>query len=166
MSAHIHRSIKSSDASAHLQQLSDEVSRIAATLSRLSLEPQQPPDRHEPKVHAPPASLEVVKGVVRARRLRERYFDPELFADPAWDILLELQQAEIAQYRVSVSSLCIAAHVPATTALRWISTLTDSGLVHRRPDPSDGRRMFMELTPSASNAMNRYFADLEKAKAA
>jgi DNA-binding MarR family transcriptional regulator len=167
MSAHTHRSIKSSDTSTHLQQLSDEVSRIAATLSRLSSEPQLASnDDPELKVQAPPASLEVVKDVLKARRLRERYFDPELFADPAWDILLELLQAEIAQYRVSVSSLCGAAQVPATTALRWISTLTDSGLLHRRPDPNDGRRMFMELTPRASAAMNRYFAELEKAEAA
>jgi DNA-binding MarR family transcriptional regulator len=167
MSAHTHRSIKSSDASAHLQQLSDEVSRIAATLSRLSSEPQLASnDDPELEVHALPASLQAVKGAVRARRLRERYFEAELFADPAWDILLELLQAEIAQYRVSISSLCAAAHVPATTGLRWISTLTDSGLLHRRPDPNDGRRMFMELTPRASAAMHRYFAHLGKTEAA
>lgn len=166
MSAHAHRSIKSSDTAVHLQQLSDEVSRIAATLSRLSSEPQLASDDPELKVHAPPASLEVVKGAVRARRLRERYFSAELFADPAWDILLELLKAEIAQYRVSVSSLCVAAHVPATTALRWISALTDAGLLRRKPDSNDGRRIFLELSPSASDAMHHYFASLEKAEAA
>ena len=167
MSVHAHRSIQSHDTSASLQQLSDEVSRIAATLSRLSSGPQQASnDATDWKGHAPTVSLDVVKSAVRARRLRERYFDAELFADPAWDILLELLQAELAQYRVSVSSLCIAAHVPSTTALRWISTLTDSGLLRRRPDPHDGRRMFMELTPRASDAMHRYFASLRTTKAA
>jgi predicted transcriptional regulator len=63
-----------------------------------------------------------------------------LFADPAWDMLLDLLQAEIAQHRVPVSSLCIAAAVPATTALRWIKTMTDVGLFKRRADPHDGRR--------------------------
>jgi len=48
--------------------------------------------------------------------MRARYFRDELFADPAWDMLLDLLQAEIAQLRVPVSSLCIAASVPATTA--------------------------------------------------
>jgi hypothetical protein len=42
---------------------------------------------------------------------RARFFQEELFADPAWDMLLDLLQAEIAQHRVPVSSLCIAAAV-------------------------------------------------------
>jgi DNA-binding MarR family transcriptional regulator len=98
--------------------------------------------------------------VIRARRLRARFFDEELFADPAWDMLLDLLQAEIAQHRVPVSSLCIAAAVPATTALRWIKTMTDSGLFNRRADPHDGRRVFIELAPAASLAMRRYFAEV------
>src|SRR3712207_8321753 len=52
-------------------------------------------------------SAETVRGVIRARRLRSRYFEDGLFADPAWDMLLDLLQAEIAQLRVPVSSLCI-----------------------------------------------------------
>jgi DNA-binding MarR family transcriptional regulator len=98
--------------------------------------------------------------VIRARRLRARFFDEELFADPAWDMLLDLLQAEIAQHRVPVSSLCIAAAVPATTALRWIKTMTDNGLFQRRADPHDGRRVFIELSPGASLAMRRYFAEI------
>ena len=56
-----------------------------------------------------------MRSVIRARRLRSRFFPDDLFADPAWDMLLDLLQAEIAQLRVPVSSLCIAASVPATT---------------------------------------------------
>ena len=54
---------------------------------------------------------------IRAPRLRSCYFAQDLFADPAWDMLLDLFQAEISQLRVPVSSLCIAAAVPATAAL-------------------------------------------------
>ena len=79
----------------------------------------------------PPVSAETVRAVIRARRLRARYFPEELFADPAWDMLLDLLQAEIAQLRVPVSSLCIAAAVPATTALRWLKTMVQRG--HLRP---------------------------------
>jgi DNA-binding MarR family transcriptional regulator len=74
-----------------------------------------------------------------------------------------LLHAEVSQYRVTVSSLCEAAHVPATTALRYITTMTDSGLLMRRADPSDGRRIFMELTPHASDALHHYFASLKAA---
>lgn len=146
---------------ARLRQLSDEVGRIAATLARLSIGPDLPGAKPQPaKAEAPTVSLETVRQVIRARRLRARFFEEELFADPAWDMLLDLLQAEIAQHRVPVSSLCIAAAVPATTALRWIKTMTDAGLFSRRADPHDGRRVFVELAPSASSAMRRYFAEI------
>ncbi|WP_294121787.1 MarR family winged helix-turn-helix transcriptional regulator [Sphingomonas sp.] len=151
---------------ARLRQLSDEVSRIAASLARLSVGPDAPAEKlHAPKGEAPSVSLDTVRQVIRSRRLRTRFFDEELFADPAWDMLLDLLQAEIAQHRVPVSSLCIAAAVPATTALRWIKTMTDAGLFKRRADPHDGRRVFVELSPGASDAMHRYFGEVGKAVA-
>ncbi len=150
-------------ASRRLKQLSDEVGRIAATLARLSTGPEPAAKTVErpvsPTGEIPAVSGEVVRSVIRARRMRARFFEEELFADPAWDMLLDLLQAEIAQHRVPVSSLCIAAAVPATTALRWIKTMTDDGLFHRRADPHDGRRVFIELAPETSLAMRRYFAE-------
>lgn len=145
-----------------LRQLSDEVSRIASTLARLSTGPAPaPPAMHDsPAVDAPPVSAETVRSIIRARRLRARYFDAELFADPAWDMLLDLLQAEIAHLRVPVSSLCIAAAVPATTALRWLKTMVANGLFIRRADPHDGRRVFVELAPETSRALRSYFAEL------
>ena len=157
-------------ASRRLKQLSDEVSRIAATLARLSSGPDAAVARSAerpalPRTVTPPVSGETVRNVIRARRLRARFFDEELFADPAWDMLLDLLAAEIAQHRVPVSSLCIAAAVPATTALRWIKTMTDTGLFVRRADPHDGRRVFIELAPDASAGMRRYFAEVGAAAA-
>ena len=152
-----------SDQSAdRLRQLSDEVSRIAATLARLSAGPASVAPTLEPvsKADAPEVSAETIRSIIRARRLRARYFSEELFADPAWDMLLDLLQAEIAQLRVPVSSLCIAAAVPATTALRWLKTMVNNGLFIRRADPHDGRRVFVELAPEASMALRRYFAEV------
>jgi DNA-binding MarR family transcriptional regulator len=159
-----HYDISKEPSSARLRQLSDEVSRIAATLARLSTGPVAPAAEQPetPSGHAPVVSIDQVAQVIRARRLRARFFDEELFADPAWDMLLDLLQAEIAQHRVPVSSLCIAAAVPATTALRWIKTMTDAGLFKRRADPHDGRRVFVELAPQASEAMRRYFKEVGK----
>jgi hypothetical protein len=145
-----------------LRQLSEEVSRIAAMLARLSTGPAAPAGAIEPARHgdAPAVSAEAVRSVIRARRLRSRYFPEELFADPAWDMLLDLLQAEISHLRVPVSSLCIAAAVPATTALRWLKTMVSKGLFIRRADPHDGRRVFVELAPEASRALRNYFAEL------
>ena len=154
--------IASDQNNARLRQLSDEVSRIAATLARLSTGPGQPvrPTEAPPTKDIPEVSVDTVRAVIRARRLRSRFFDEELFADPAWDMLLDLLQAELAQLRVPVSSLCIAAAVPATTALRWLKTMTSQGMFVRRADPHDGRRVFVELSPQASFALRRYFAEV------
>ena len=154
------------DNAVRLRQLSDEMGRIAATLARLSSTPEDSGPSviqlFDPVVDAPPLTVGTLRAVIRARRLRSRFFNDELFADPAWDMLLDLLQAEIAQHRVPVSSLCIAAAVPATTALRWIKAMTDSGIFVRRADPHDGRRVFVELSPGASGAMRAYFAELAK----
>ncbi|HEY6661568.1 MAG TPA: MarR family winged helix-turn-helix transcriptional regulator [Sphingomicrobium sp.] len=145
---------------ARLRQLSDEVSRIAATLARLSTGPAASPRPAEPVGDAPDVSAETVRAIIRARRLRGRYFPAELFADPAWDMLLDLLQAEISKLRVPVSSLCIAAAVPATTALRWLKSMVQEGIFIRREDPHDGRRVFVELAPATSQALRRYFAEV------
>jgi hypothetical protein len=154
--------IASEQSAERLRQLSDEVSRIASTLARLSAGPASPTRGTElPTVgDAPAVSADMVRSVIRARRLRARYFSEELFADPAWDMLLDLLQAEITQLRVPVSSLCIAAAVPATTALRWLKTMVAKGIFVRRADPHDGRRVFVELAPDASYALRRYFGEV------
>lgn len=154
--------IASDRSAARLRQLSDEVGRIAATLARLSAGPDAARPVMEPasKADSPEVSADSVRSVIRARRLRSRFFPEELFADPAWDMLLDLLQAEIAQLRVPVSSLCIAAAVPATTALRWLKTMVQQGLFVRRADPHDGRRVFVELAPDSSRAMRFYFAEV------
>ena len=103
-----------------------------------------------------------VRRMLRQRRMREQYFPADLFADPAWDMLLDLYAARLERQPVSVSSLCIAAAVPATTALRWIKTMTDAGLFVRGDDPQDGRRIFIALAEGAYDALARYFEALEE----
>ena len=102
-----------------------------------------------------------MRSVLRAQWLRSRLFDEQLFADPAWDMLLDLLQAEIAQHRVPVSSLCIAAAVPATTALRWINSMTIAGKLERRPDAFDRRRVYIALSHDSSRAMKNCLAEVQ-----
>jgi DNA-binding MarR family transcriptional regulator len=75
-------------------------------------------------------------------------------------MLLDLTAARAEHVRVSVTSLCIASAVPPTTALRWISQMTDMGLLERVNDETDRRRAFITLTDKAADAMARYFAEL------
>ena len=108
-------------------------------------------------VQASPVTEHSIRALLRLRRSRAHFFDEELFADPAWDMLLELYAAELGQFRVSITSLSAAASVPGTTALRWIGVLERKGLINRRPDPMDGRRYFMELSATGLKAMEDYF---------
>ena len=102
----------------------------------------------------------LVRRIIRQRQARARFFDAELFADPAWDILLDLAAARAERKRVSVTSVCIASGVPPTTALRWIGQMTEAGLLERVEDEADRRRAFVALTDRATDAMARYFAEL------
>ena len=104
----------------------------------------------------------LVRRIIQQRQARARFFDGDLFADPAWDMLLDLTAARVEHTRVSVTSLCIASGVPPTTALRWISQMTDAGLLERVEDDCDRRRAFIQLTDKAVDAMARYFADIGK----
>lgn len=99
----------------------------------------------------------LVRAIQAARRRRDALFAPELFADPAWDMLLELYALHLEQKRVSVSSLCIAAYVPPTTALRWVAKLEEERLATRIEDPTDGRRTWIELSAGGIERMERYF---------
>lgn len=102
-----------------------------------------------------------LKKLIAERRKRISYFSSELFADPAWDILLVLALAESRFQRLSVSQVCERLDVPATTALRWINTLTASGLIIRREDVNDKRRKYIELSPQAYSNMVDYCASSE-----
>ncbi len=126
-------------------------------------------DEHgERLVRAPRPPLpdsRLVRRVIRQRQLRSRFFDGALFADPAWDILLDLTAARVEHARVSVTSLCIASGVPPTTALRWIGQMTETGLLRRVEDETDRRRAFITLSDCAADAMARYFAELGRSAA-
>lgn len=104
-----------------------------------------------------PVTEETIRAVLKSRRNRERHFPADLFADPAWDMLLELYAAALGQRRMSVSSLCSGGAVPPTTALRWIGALEKHGLLRRSKDPFDGRRVFVALSEDALRAMRSYF---------
>jgi hypothetical protein len=167
--ARLHESLREAE-SERLRRLNEEVARIAQTLARLTTREEVTPSAERPDMlgdrrtgyaaeagpPARPVDPREVRRAIRARRLREQFFAPPLIEDPGWDMLLDLFAAELEDRGVSVSSLCIAAAVAPTTALRWIAKMTESGLFERRPDPFDRRRAFMMLTEPARQAMHRY----------
>lgn len=98
----------------------------------------------------------IVKRLISERRQRGTFFPGELFADPAWELLLALTLAQAQGRRTSITTLCNQVEIPASTALRWIAKLTDQGLFIRRDDETDKRRKFIELSPHAYATMVAY----------
>lgn len=104
----------------------------------------------------------LVRRIIRYRQMRAQHFGPDLFADPVWDMLLDLAAARAEHRLVSVTSLCIASGVPSTTALRYIGVLEELGLIERTADARDRRRRFVALSRKGALAMARYFADVAR----
>ena len=103
----------------------------------------------------------LIRRIILQRQMRAQFLGSGLFADPAWDMLLDLTAAREEHRRVSVTSLCIASRVPPTTALRWITLLEEAGLVQRSGDNADRRRTFIALTDKAASKIARYFDALQ-----
>jgi hypothetical protein len=106
--------------------------------------------------------LALARKAYNLRRKRAALFgNPDLFGEPAWDILLDLFIAHGEGKPVSVSSACIGSASPATTGLRWLGVLADEGLVVRENDPEDNRRVMVRLTRAGLAAMERFFDAVE-----
>ncbi|MES2300775.1 MAG: MarR family transcriptional regulator [Pseudomonadota bacterium] len=106
--------------------------------------------------------LAVARELYAERRRRHKFLPADLFGEPTWDILLDLYIAAREERRVPTTSACIGAHVPPTTALRWLRILEARGLIEREDDGRDGRRTFVRLTWRGLAAMDASLASLRK----
>lgn len=151
--------------------LTDSISLIQSSLSALmsKLGVQEPVlAKMELDVEATLSEVNAIdpamlKAIIKARRNRHKFFEGDLFSDPSWDILLELTAAHLNGRQESVTSLAIAASVPASTAIRKIRELADRNLIHRWTDPNDARRIFVALTEDAAKRMMAMLASASKA---
>lgn len=129
---------------------SDDVFRPAIPL---------PPGRHSKNGESDALMLSwFAREEYEERRRRVESFDEDLFGEPTWDILLDLFSSQVIGRQISISSACIAACVPQTTALRWLQVLIDRGLINRVPDPADGRRAWLRLSEDTYLRMADYLA--------
>lgn len=104
--------------------------------------------------------IDIVRDLIAMRRRRDALFGSDLFGEPAWDMLLELYLAEESHQPFMVSNLGASAGVPPTTALRWTGLLHEHGLIERRPDRRDGRRVLIVLTSKGRALMDQLLGAL------
>lgn len=144
----------SAPASAIARQVADMAQGLAALADKLVGQPQPAPSDV-----AEADCVAFLESHFRIRRLRARHLPGLSLGEPAWDMLLDLSVAHYWRRETSVTSLCIAADVPSTTALRWISGMTKEGLIVRRACQRDGRRSFLAISPAIYQAMLALAAD-------
>lgn len=137
---------------ASMSNFSQQLARLVSVLEGKSLEPKLEGKLTDKEIGT------TLRTIIGSRSLRSRFFPSELFADPAWDILLDLTRAKLDGQQVSVSSVCIAASVPMSTALRWVRQMVDAGLLRRWTDPKDRRRDLIALTDTTAGHMGEYLS--------
>lgn len=97
------------------------------------------------------------------RRKREAFFPADvLLGEPGWDLLLDLAIQRCNSKHISITSACIAARVPNTTALRWIAILEQQGLVERSMDAIDRRRTLVAISDLGFNQLLDYYKSLSR----
>lgn len=145
----------------YLQPLADELAAIAARLRDVAASPADLVDvvnNAQRSQRSERHYLALARQAYALRRRRAAIFgNPELFGEPAWDILLDLYIAHAEGKPVSVSSACIGSAAPPTTGLRWLGVLADEGLVVRENDADDNRRVLVRLTRTGITAMEHFF---------
>lgn len=155
------------DGDLHVRLLSEpaEVADEMPLLVTRSVSAREP-DRMHTASETEAMIVRDIQFILRMRRARAEFFDENLFADPAWDMMLDLMEARLRGTEILTSSLCMAASVPATTALRWIKNLTEKGILVRRADDADKRRVYVALSDAAASAMMDWFELVHRQKPA
>lgn len=90
------------------------------------------------------------------RRRRDSLIAYDLFAEPAWDMLLDLYIQHHRRQPVAIDRLCAVAATASTTALRWVGLLIEKELVTRSPCAADDDVVRVTLSARGISEMERY----------
>ncbi|WP_409644899.1 hypothetical protein [Sphingorhabdus sp.] len=133
-------------------QLEKMLRAVDAEVDESELQSHEPEPSNIATSYAVKKATDLIEITKRRSRLASA---ANLFADPAWFILLDLFVRQNSGLKTSVSSACHASFSPVTTALRHIAILTERNIIKRQFDPEDQRRVFLELTEETAAEIQR-----------
>ena len=102
--------------------------------------------------------IQLAESIIEARRRRAEIFNPAMFGEPAWELLLTLFVMDREGPRLTIGRLAQVAGIKLTTALRWLEYLEDQAFVRREQHPTDARTAFIELTDKARETLRLYLS--------
>jgi DNA-binding MarR family transcriptional regulator len=79
-----------------------------------------------------------------------------------WSILLELYLNAERYIPLSLGDMALLTGIAPTTSLDWLHKLSRMGLVAKVPDPGDGRRFHVSLTPQGTEVTEKLLSDLAR----
>jgi DNA-binding MarR family transcriptional regulator len=98
------------------------------------------------------------RALLESRRRRVAIFGPQMFAEPAWDMLLILYLSGRGR-RQTQTSLGELSGASRSTATRWIDYLSCRDLIRREDHPTDRRRNFVSLTQKGQDLLDLYLSE-------
>jgi len=90
------------------------------------------------------------------RNDRKKSFPDIKFADPYWDIIINLAIDFDRGKETSIKAACLSSGVSTTTTLRCLGELERIGVIQRSADPSDRRRFFIRLTDQSRHSLDAW----------
>jgi len=105
-------------------------------------------------------TLPIARAILEDRRRRSRLFNPGMFGEPGWELLLNLYVNDQEGPRLTIGKLIQLAGTAQSTSLRWLDYLEDQGLINREEHPTDARTAFVALTDKARESLTSYLSQM------
>jgi ActR/RegA family two-component response regulator len=110
------------------------------------------------RLTAPPEPFQAARLLLLGEDKRRVLFGVTNVDDARWEIITELYLAQAVGQTTSVSDALNAAGIANTSAVRRLAELVDEGIVLRKPDQNDHRRVVVSLTPSALETVQKFYS--------
>jgi hypothetical protein len=140
-----------------LEQLSLEVSRIAAQLALLAEREALARAHGAVGGGEPIIDARFVRALIGDRARRSLWFAPD-FRHPGWSIMLELFARRLEGRPIRQGDLAPATGVSPSTMLRWVEVLAAQDLLVRRKAEDHARGVLVELSEDGTRRMHGYLS--------
>lgn len=107
--------------------------------------------------------LDLCRTLILQRTLVIETVGTPLCANPVWDMLLDLYLADRADQLLYIWPLSVAGKIPISSAHRKIEIMVQKGMVVRKVDESDRRRVGIQLSDGFREKLEEIFDRLATA---
>ena len=108
--------------------------------------------------------LERARATMEMRQLRHRFFNPAMFGEPAFDVLLTLYATNARPPMVPLQVLSPLSGVSEYSAARWLKFLVSEGLALSVGGDGDRGEIQAAITGKGRIAMDEYLKALHRTR--